>query len=372
MSSKMEPSGTQIEFDEGRGVDEILDETKRYLLENKKTLIRIRVFGISDPKTMLESGFIVSYTLIGDSGNELVARYVDKLSEEEMKFWYISSFYFRPAKDEKYVYANIEGWKQYAQEKAYSLPLFLFAPDLLYQSNRPVTNMSMFRQPTSVLYTNTPTPTDAPAGSSSSELSRGIVTTSGDIIQGIPVTRYASGMQVGLYNHDDANEEDFCGTFYYYEPESTTYLTYSTFRVYRNKSKAVIELYKEFGVKLPHDINESFFNTKVPDDLRMTPLEYAKFFHEEYHDDYYPSVRGYASMTEHAKALPDRKYYMGYNSGGYAEEDIYDQDICKVAALHGINIVIFTHMIGSHQVVTEVLDTRERLSSFDNLAYYVS
>jgi hypothetical protein len=38
--------------------------------------------------------------------------------------------------------------------------------------------------------------------------------------------------------------------------------------------------------------------------------------------------------------------------------------LCKAAASLGYDIIILTHMIGSHQVVTEVLDTREDSSKY--------
>ncbi len=53
----------------------------------------------------------------------------------------------------------------------------------------------------------------------------------------------------------------------------------------------------------------------------------------------------------------------------YAIEDSLDTEICKAAAVKGIDIVIFTHMTGSYQVVSELVDTRERLSSFEHLIY---
>lgn len=56
---------------------------------------------------------------------------------------------------------------------------------------------------------------------------------------------------------------------------------------------------------------------------------------------------------------------------GYALEDNFDQPICTLAKakVKGYDIVIFTDMVGSHQILTEILDVRDRGDSFRQLAY---
>ena len=61
---------------------------------------------------------------------------------------------------------------------------------------------------------------------SRAELVGNKVTIDGEVWSVIPVTRYAAGMSKGLYW--DERPQDICGTFYYHEPESTTYLAYKT------------------------------------------------------------------------------------------------------------------------------------------------
>ncbi|CAK7995034.1 Hypothetical protein POVR1_LOCUS552 [uncultured virus] len=68
-------------------------------------------------------------------------------------------------------------------------------------------------------------------------------------------------------------------------------------------------------------------------------------------------------------ALSQEKRYIGEIGKMYAIEDDFDQPICKIAHAKGIDIVTLTHMVGSHQVVTEILDTRDRSDSFKSLIY---
>ena len=65
------------------------------------------------------------------------------------------------------------------------------------------------------------------------------------------------------------------------------------------------------------------------------------------------------------------KIYAGKTLGLYAIEDCLDQVICKLARKLDLDILILTDMIGSHQIVTEILDTRSRQDSFKNLVYIV-
>lgn len=55
----------------------------------------------------------------------------------------------------------------------------------------------------------------------------------------------------------------------------------------------------------------------------------------------------------------DTLFYTGNRLGMYAAEDELDQPLCQAAQYLGYDIIILTNMIGSHQVVTEVLDTRD-------------
>lgn len=78
----------------------------------------------------------------------------------------------------------------------------------------------------------------------------GIVNINGEIWNYIPVARYGAGMSGGCIIMKKARniemgdtEYKFCGTFYYYyKPESTTYLAYTTSRTCFNKIDALIKM----------------------------------------------------------------------------------------------------------------------------------
>jgi hypothetical protein len=65
--------------------------------------------------------------------------------------------------------------------------------------------------------------------------------------------------------------------------------------------------------------------------------------------------------------ITNKKYY--HTLGMYAVEDPLDQVVCKFAKYLGFDTVILTNMIGSHQIVSEVLDTRLRAQSFNSLIF---
>jgi hypothetical protein len=228
------------------------------------------------------------------------------------------------------------------------LPLALYAKDSLYKSMRPKTDMDIFRQATSLSYKPKRKINDYEY-----ILDEKLIA--------VPVTRYASGMSKGLYYDDESTNQDFCGTYYYYEPESTTFLVYTVSATYRNKYSAM------FACDEDHKYTD-FTNSTVercfkhpeefPEDLRMTPREYYEFL----------EINDPEEFPDWDKIGND-KYYVGKVLNLYAVEDMYDQELCKCMHKKGKDVVILTHMIGSRQIVAEVLDTRERSESFSNLCY---
>jgi hypothetical protein len=65
------------------------------------------------------------------------------------------------------------------------------------------------------------------------------------------------------------------------------------------------------------------------------------------------------------------EYPLGLYMGLYAVEDFLDQPICKVASKINLNVLILLNMAGKTRAVTEVMDTRKRKISFDNLVLEV-
>lgn len=220
-------------------------------------------------------------------------------------------------------------------------------PNLLYKSHRLKTDMAMFRTP----FSNTDL-----EDYTSLLLREGV--TIGKYY--VPVIRYASSKETGLYHREI--KAGVCGTFFYYEPESTTYLTGTRFLVAQTKCSAagfILNNYKLHELEdtinnyLHEPINSLWEEGKLKPDLMYTP--------EEMYDlNYY---------DEEALRVPQFPVYCGKLLDLYAKEDDFDQPLCNAASSVGIEIVILTRMVGSKQIVTEVLDTRSRLECFKNLVF---
>ena len=123
--------------------------------------------------------------------------------------YWISSFPF--------YYVNIGRIVEEAAHSASSFALLLFAPEHVYrQSKRPVNRMELFQMADSRILHVRLNVSD----------------------QFIPVTRYAKTREAGLF-FGARGDRDFCGTFYYYEPESTTFLRAQNVLRAKNKTEAM-------------------------------------------------------------------------------------------------------------------------------------
>ncbi len=368
----------------------IINDIETYMLETNKNITIVHLKGIIDHvhlEEIVNVGFVpisltlyTQYDLLDFKNNILIAHFIEKLSIDEQDWWFNDNI--KNSHDNsnpnwsyhnRFIYGNLNGWKEFTRKSPLAFPLLLYFKDQLYSSNRPKTDMSIFRQVTSVMYD----PESIQQIYINLDLYTVTVLTDKKIkSNAIPVTRYAAGMSKGLF-YINNEENTFCGTFFYYEPESITYLAYNTVRIYRNKFQAMEELYNEFKINktVPSPLIRSLIikggnyqmvkdyydgSESLPDDMKMTINEY---FHP-YDDDI-----GLPEYEDEVASLSQRKFYIGYKSGLYGLEDIYDQDLCNIASKHGIDIIILTHMIGRHQVVTEVLDTRIRQESLSNLLY---
>lgn len=212
--------------------------------------------------------------------------------------------------------------------------LSLQAPDLVYSSNRPKTDMTLFRNTNS---------NRLPI----SRIVNGKCVIDGVEWSAIPVTRYADGMSRSLYYSDNREEKSYCGTFYYHEPESTTYLAYQkVFRAF-NKTAAMQALLAEAGREVATEEDHSWRHKWLMD-----------------------HIAGKLPRDLLVEADNGITYYGGNLAYDlYAAEDELDQPLCKLAAELGYDIVILESMVGSFQVVTEVLDVRSRQDSFLSLIY---
>lgn len=289
-------------------------------------------------------------------------------------------------------FETLQTQRNNAVSNADSSRLMLYAPDLLYKgSRRPKVDMSLFRNPDSHTVNR-------------EDIADGTVTINGDVWSVIPVTRYAKGMKRGLFHKEIP--EGICGTFYYHEPESTTLLAYKTKYTSFNKTAAYIGLcitdtngsgiYYTDKTKEEYPPTRPYLTSPMGPNDTIVYAEYVGSSQVPDTEDYAPfNIYDLSLLLDHSKGmLPPNlmmevdqigklrkypikggvqgsKYYAGDLLGLYAEEDAFDQPLCRGASRMGIDILVFTHMAGSFQVVSEVLDTRSRDDSFRSLVYIV-
>jgi len=225
------------------------------------------------------------------------------LGEEELEWWTRGKANFYHAR--RWVFGTVSLYKEKAIKEGGSLGLFLTCPSLLYKSNRPRTDMSCFR----TVFSRK----EIPEGWSA-----------------LPVTRYAEGMSKGLYYKD--RPKDVHGTFYYHEPESTTFLIFKRSKIFFNKTECYRKLAGEDPLKTNPKILKHI-SGEIPENLLIEGR------------------------------------YIGYADDLYAKEDYLDQDICLLGREMKLDVIVLTHMVGKYQVVTEVLDCRDRAVSYQHLIF---
>lgn len=349
-------------------VDDLIEQVEEYMIENTLNLVEVSVKGYHSVDALIRAGFMPGF--ITDNTKEMYHNWVWMLIDHYIEGFNTSStaFWFPDLSDinhliggqdgGSYYYANIKGWIDFATRTSLSFPLLMYAKDQVYSDRRPKTDMLLFRQVTSAFYTMISDVTSLPR----------IVIGDSFRMYGLPVTRYAAGMSKGLYYTDEntagSKATDFCGTFSYIEPESTTYLTFNTYAIYRNKHEAVKHLIGPDALeKFANSTVDQYYNRpeEFPDlSLMMTPSEYVIV---KYGDD----LKEYD--VPFWLAAENRKHYVGRHLDLYAMEDVYDQPLCKAARDKKLDVVILTHMVGAFQIVSEILDTRDRHASFNNLTF---
>jgi len=289
---------------------------------------------------MFKKGWMIDDLNIRD---EIMMDFVTDIDINAIRFWYPLTRDIYELMDitskSTFINKSLEFHKKRALSEATSIPLIFINPELIYkESRRPITDMTSFKQPISIVSPNK-----------------------------IPVTRYATSMSGRLFSTItlDPSGTEYIGTFYYYEKESTTFLSYNTSMTFRNKYHCLITLDINNKYKYLRDFMEedkffmSWHNGVLSNDLLMTPLQACEL----------RRWTGGIYTEEFALALPQVPHYAGHYLTLYAKEDILDQAICQLGRDNGIDIIILTDMVGSFKVVTEVLDTRDRLVSFSSLIY---
>lgn len=311
---------------------------------------------VYDTLIMIKYGFFPTSI---DTNKNYFIDYATDMPIDSIEFWHtkhVIDKLLSLSQELKWSYKTLETHKRNGVTSAISLPLILYAPELVYKaSKRPVNDMSLFRGPLVNKVKR-------------SDIINNSIMINGDEWKLIPVTRYAEGMSKGLFFTN--TDTEYCGTFYYYEPESTTLLAYKTSESFFNKYTAVKTLGKNKildpeTVKLLNDLSNNlafklFTYGELPRDLMLTPSEYIQ-------------LNSQINNVNISNKIPKdtSKYYVGPLIELYALEDGFDQPLCILGKSDNLNIIVLESMVGSHQVVTEILDTRDREDSFKSLIYIV-
>jgi hypothetical protein len=222
-------------------------------------------------------------------------------------------------------------------------------PHRLYSSNRLKTDMSLFRTPGSNIGTMTNQTLEVDGYYYSRLiLEEGV----SNEARYLPVTRYAKSIKTGLYH--DCSEKEYCGTFYYLEPESLTFLVANSFLVSQTKYSSLKFILDNYEIDSRDRFESEAIMAKYLGSNKNKAWESGQFGN---------------TLLVASDGVDNSWFYQGNTLDLYAAEDVFDQQLCRLAQNVGIDIVILTRMVGSHQIVQEVLDTRTREQSFKNLVF---
>ena len=312
------------------------------------------IVNIVNAKLMFDYGFWPTH-IVEDT--HALKMWYEGVNNREINFWTGVENMSQSLKDTTHwTYKPLKIIVQEAIQQAKSLCLKMWAPQLLYKSMRPITDMSLFRSSTSPVICR-------------KAINNNKIELYGQIWNVIPVTRYAVGMSGSLFY--GSSQEQFLGTFYYYEPESTTLLAYQSAQIEFNKMTAIkhlsnkstkIQKFQNFIERQPDTSRklQQHANGIIPKDLNLSPMEALIL------------KKGKTATKlekQEAKSLAQDRQYAGDYLNLYACEDRFDQDLCILAQKSQIDVIILRAMIGSFQTVCEILDTRSRKESFANLVY---
>lgn len=291
----------------------------------------------ADLRTMLSLGIVP--LLENEEIVESLEYYRQGLSQEDMYFWTeIEDVYQYLCRVRKWVLLSPQRVLLDASQ-GNSKYIRYTHPELLYSTLRPITNMSMFRTPLSNTYSNS------------------------NIIPNykIRVSRYSSSLTKGFFNSERPPE--MCGRFYYSEPESTTFLTYSNPLVSFNKVTAAwLLLEKVTNKSIISDLKWGLSKT----DSKSTASMIGAHIREELPRDlmFTPKMALDLGIRDGDEISSTKKVYLGDVVGA---EEYLDQPICIAASSLGYDVVIFERLAGPDQVDTELMDTRE--DTFSHLWY---
>lgn len=208
----------------------------------------------------------------------------------------------------------------------------------------------------------------------------------GDLLPGhlyLPVVRYP-----GLYYSKEKGE--YCGKFFYFEPESSVLLDLGRTAIFASKLQAhhilgrailAIDNERDFSQKDAVVISMKRFARRLPNwdsfrvDVGVWPWQIdwidaqkRKGFSNEEMEEcmrvfYYSIIENPSSIPEVSCLETTPLYPTDHNPWQRAPSvgiyDGFDQPICKQARYLGLDTVILQHQPGEYRAVTEILDTRD-------------
>jgi hypothetical protein len=205
-----------------------------------------------------------------------------------------------------------------------------------------------------------------------------------------PVARYVNGMS-GIYfyktNIDIDNQvsepkDTFCGTFYYYEPDSKYLLRSNKTLVANNKVDAclrlglniyaIIDIYTEYA-KLMYDTSVDNSNIDEKSKIGLKSIsrdaKLRDLLVREYSYNIPLGMKAEDYLEIILNNLIEKNNHLHFDPQYYAFEDILDQGICINAKDNGYDIIVLKFMTGQNRIVSEIYDTRYRQISYSNIYF---
>lgn len=168
--------------------------------------------------------------------------------------------------------------------------------------------------------------------------------------------------------------DQYCGTFYFYEPESTEHLNLGKTFIAANKLDAYMKLKFLNGI-----ISNNNDEEKNVNDARR---QYGKMLDTYSILDNYESRRFLTKLLQSVKDAEETVYKLdtnmyinalyylenGDNISGKAEYfDFLDQELCNLGSSNGYDTIILQREPGKYRPNTEILDTRSRNVSYNSI-----
>lgn len=196
----------------------------------------------------------------------------------------------------------------------------------------------------------------------------------------LPVVRYEN-----LYYGAGETRARFCGTFYYYEPDSVVYLNLGRYLVAGNKYHA-FELLIVEAQSIGLHMNIVYKQIDIDDDIIFSEIERIDHLLTKTHndteldnftnwlativetkDDDLDCIESFYGLINQFYETIDNAY-VGKNVFG--EFDFYDQALCQFGKILEYDAIILQREPGQGRAVTEILDVRSRGESYENLCHY--